>query len=456
MARLTLGALLLCGCSFTFDGSAPDVVLLPGVPSLEGRPEVVQQAGEQLRMMPGADGTQWALLYTTVHLRVWGGARAVRLASPEAEERFADIERVGGRAVYWRQPVEDKAQPTRVVMRRFGDPAERVFELPPGGGSYVTSPEDHALAFAPVPAEGEMPEATLVRTDHPFRRDVLPPFGVAGLSEPGPAFDRSGDHYFGYTSAGQIIAFSTNDQRAAEVGRWFKDPSHVNLIRVDDAGAQLILCGGGGLASVRFDGTGGEIIDASPCKWSFSLEERSAIYFAGGELRMAPVDRSSPPRRLAEWPAGRRVLAMVPGVVAYTDGESTDGYIDGRRFMERGRLVTFSRDRSRVRFLEHAATLQGEGVLMSAPIGGGEAMTLARNVRDYAELDDGRVIAASNQAFTGTHNRVIVIDENARSARTVAESASAFKLIAGTREVLVERVIERADHSTVWVRMPIP
>ncbi len=455
MARLVFGALLLCGCSYTFDGSAPDVVLSGGAPALDGKPEIVLEAGQQLRMMAGADGAQWALIEERAFLRAEGGARAVRLAAPEAEETFAWIERIGGGAVYWRAPGSEADAPTRLVMRRLGAAEDRVFELPPGGGSYVTSPEDHALAFAPVRMKGMSPDATLLRTDLTFRRDVLPPFGIAGLSEPGPAFDRRGDHYFGYTTDGQIVAFSTHDQQVAELGRWLEDPSHANLVRVDDDGAQLVLCGVRGLATLPFDGSPGRMLDGQPCSWSFSIVDGLALYFSSGELRQAALDGSAR-RTLAGWPEGRKVLALTQGAVAYADGDATDGWLGERRFMERGRLVTFSRDRQRVRWLEHAATLQGEGVLMSAPIDGGEPIKLALNVRDYAELDDGRVVAASNQAVTGTHNRVIVINEQTRSAKMVAEGASGFKVIPGAHELLVERVIERPDHSTVWIRMPIP
>jgi hypothetical protein len=68
-------------------------------------------------------------------------------------------------------------------------------------------------------------------------------------------------------------------------------------------------------------------------------------------------------------------------------------------------------------------------------------MRLARNVRQFGELGDGRVLAASNSVPRGTHNRIIVIDEQQKQARWVADSSREFLFVPGSSDLLVKVVI---------------
>lgn len=60
---------------------------------------------------------------------------------------------------------------------------------------------------------------------------------------------------------------------------------------------------------------------------------------------------------------------------------------------------------------------------MMAKLPSGEPRTLAHNVLQYARLPDGRILAISNAAFLGTHNRLIAIDLERWKAQWVLDDA---------------------------------
>ena len=122
--------------------------------------------------------------------------------------------------------------------------------------------------------------------------------------------------------------------------------------------------------------------------------------------------------------------------------------------IERGRRPAWSADRSRLRYLEWAARSDGAGDFHSRQLASSEVLRIARNVRSFAELSDGRVVAVSNSVPRGTHNRVIVVDENLHLARWVADSSRDFLLIPGSSDLIAKVVIGQ----TGWDirRVPIP
>src|SRR5581483_3203224 len=104
--------------------------------------------------------------------------------------------------------------------------------------------------------------------------------------------------------------------------------------------------------------------------------------------------------------------------------------------MERGIYPQFSRDGARIRWIEHAANPFAVGDLYSASVPGGQPGRPPRNVRIFSEYKDGRVLAVANYAYPGTQNRVIVIDEDARVAQWVADSAFSYRQVRGSNDVL--------------------
>jgi hypothetical protein len=139
---------------------------------------------------------------------------------------------------------------------------------------------------------------------------------------------------------------------------------------------------------------------------------------------------------------------------------ASDGWLGERQVMERGSHPAFSRDGRRLRWLEHTADIDGIGELRSVGVSedgvpGDAPLRLALNVVQYEELDDGRVLVADDHATTGPHNRVIVIDEAARTARWVSPAAAGgFIVIPGSGDVLVRQ--PRDDGGEDLVRVPIP
>src|SRR5262249_25643053 len=145
------------------------------------------------------------------------------------------------------------------------------------------------------------------------------------------------------------------------------------------------------------------------------------------ELRTVPRDGSAPPMALAHAEAPLAVdaehVVWTTRPPPPTDGAyqvspayyAGDGWIDDQQGMERGRLPARSADGRHLYFLEHAAPTDGVGELRSYEIATGQVTVLALNVRQFAELDDGRLLAVSNASTVSQWDRVIVIDETQKT-----------------------------------------
>jgi hypothetical protein len=193
-----------------------------------------------------------------------------------------------------------------------------------------------------------------------------------------------------------------------------------------------------------------------------TLHKAEIYYSIGSELRATARDGSGTPRRVLE--SGLRVLAFGPNdeILYSRDPDDRyvlhvgDGWLGDWRFMERGRDA-YLFESGRVRWLEHAARANGSGDLVSSVVSGtvgGAPLHLARNTRQYQELEDGRVLCDANHAFRGTQNRAVVVDEQARVAHWVAAAASDFVRIPGTQDILVDVVTGPSTYDIV--RVPIP
>lgn len=166
-----------------------------------------------------------------------------------------------------------------------------------------------------------------------------------------------------------------------------------------------------------------QIIDREPCRpsdWSGSAQT-NVLYYVGDQLRQAATSGTSPPVVLTNF-LGQQLFALCDdGALAYSldpverYGRGVgDGYIQGRRFMERGRDVRFSPDCHHVYYKENAATLRRLGQLRRfnrrEPDATAAITRLADNVGYYNVLGDGRLIANDNLATVGDHNRISLID----------------------------------------------
>ncbi len=179
-------------------------------------------------------------------------------------------------------------------------------------------------------------------------------------------------------------------------------------------------------------------------------------------MRTVPLDGSAPPTKNVA-PASARVLAVAEAGVAFSldgahafAGQSGDGWVGAWRFMERGRFPAFARAATALRWLEHTADDVDSGDLRVAPALGGPVGHLARNATQFDELDDGRVLAVSNRAWSDdAYSRIIVVDEARGRAEWVAQSVKSYTVLPGQRAVIAIQLSDDTD-VTHYVRFAIP
>ncbi|MDW8282112.1 MAG: hypothetical protein RMK29_10395 [Myxococcales bacterium] len=444
--------LLLGSCSFTFDGSEPDVVLVGEPPDMSRLPRLNRAPVDDAYVVRGHDGAYW-----TAILELGDLLRVRRLSDPPQEEEF----RVKNPIIRWRafffvEPDANPERPTRVTIRAAGEPGPGAqFLMPPGPAQIMTGgPEDVFLYWVTRPTTTHF---DVVRRDGSFRRRIPVPRGVDPTRplDKGGFFDATGRRLLVRDGEGRVTLYSTVDEQDRDLG---VRPRRMVLLPRE----RLLTCGEDGLRVVPLAGGDDLVLDRDACQGnSLWTSGDSVFYTVGDHMRRVPLDGSAPPQVVFEG-GGRQLLLIGPeGELVYSldppgrwAHNASDGWLGDWRFMLRGRHVNFSFDGRRLRWLEHAATLNGAGDLLSAEVPGGEPLRLARNVTRYAELADGRVLAISNAAFWGTQNRIIVIDETTRTAQWVADSASAFLYVPGTRDLLV--FVTTGGHSFDLVRVTIP
>lgn len=241
----------------------------------------------------------------------------------------------------------------------------------------------------------------------------------------------------------------------------------------DDERAQVFGCGFPGLVGRSYDGAVEHVLDARPCnptRTSVWLTPTWIYYTVdeGARVTLARTRRDGTTAPEMVDPNPRRIL----DIVTNNDGverclfssepdelyvnDSSDGWIGSWRFMERGRLPRLTRDGSRVFWLEHAAQGSNAGELLMANVPGGAPVRLAYNATQVDLLADGRVVATANAAFTGVHNRVVILDPERGEQRRLVDAAPRFTLLPNREELLVE-VFANAGSSLLDVyRVPIP
>ncbi|MCS6914198.1 MAG: hypothetical protein RMK29_04570 [Myxococcales bacterium] len=453
-AALLMLAMVLSGCSFLFDGNAPDLPLLGTPPSTAGLPRLNRTAADGARIIRGVDGAPW------VAVREQGNVlRLIRLAEPpQQEELIAQQVHILYRSLYLLDSGLLPEQPTRLRIRAAGQvDKEQEFLLPPGDPLLIVGSTEDVFAFFPRRADAR--SFLIIRRDGSFSRTVPMPQGLDPqnpLAEGVVFFDGPGRYLFVRDGMGRLRAHSTLSEEDIDLGQRPRTLLSLDALRA------LLACGEDGLVRVPMDGGPDTVLDPQPCTpEGLRILGRAVYYLAQGELRTVPVDGSVPPTRAFPAPAQQVLAAGPAGMLVYSTDPprrwasgASDGWLEGWRFMERGRQVSFSRDGTRLRWLEHAATLSGAGDLLSAELPEGVPLRLSRNVRQFVELTDGRLLCVAHHAFRGVHNRIVVIDEKARTARWVADHASGFLLIPGSNDLLA--MLVKDNRGFDLVRLPIP
>lgn len=462
-AVLSLISPLVGACSFTFNAESPEVPLIGDPPPAGRFPRLNRAPAGNLFLLPGADGAPWAVIdETPVRAGVpqIGGPRPqataawrlVRLAPPAAEETL-QATRIGllARSVLLQDPAMDMKGPTRIAIHRPGDTGkDQVLSVPAGRLMFLADAQDLVLAVWVL--DKTTTTYQVFRRDGTYLRTLAVP---PGLDPERPfdrgrlVFDSTADYLFAQDAGGLVVAHGTIKERDVDLGAqprgFLPDPAQPALLACDD----------GGLRRVAADGSGAKELDPAPCEPGLLRLLGDSLLTGGApspraavrEVRQVPL--AGGPARVLLRAALEQVLALdgPDRQVVYSRDPASrydvgvgDGWLGDWRFMERGRSVTFSADGTRLRWLEDAATSEKVGELLSAQLPGGAPLHLAFNVGRYSEVAPGKVLAIANAAYKGTQNRLILIDEAARRARWVVDSARDYTPIPGSNDLLVRTV----------------
>ena len=446
----------LGGCSYTF-GVEPEDVRLVGAPADRSALDRVPLTGyPEPLFTQGADGAVWAVgpYYSDVGPTLTS-ALCVRLEPPISYVEIESLATITPHALY-RLGAPLDLQGTLDLIRLHPERDEQRFPAPRQSLGVLESDDGKVVAL--IGGGG----VELLRLDGSFSRFVSEP----GLTGGGGLLDPGGEWLLTRGKKGEAVLHSTRDSADQPLdARLTSTP----VPAFDDARAQVVFCDDKGLRALSFDGVE-RVLDPQPCSEGKSVGQvllgHGWAYYRSpqGALEGAPLDGAGPPRELAGPDAG--VLALGPGLAAVATagnppwaGQASDGWLDGHRFMERGSHVSFSRDGARLRWLEHAADDDAVGELRSIAVAdlsdGKRSLLLARNVIQYAELDDGRVLAIANRAFEGQQSRLEVIDEEARTARPIVTGCKRFVRVPGDHLVLATLLPEQVDGDDVIVVAPL-
>jgi len=472
-------AAALAGCSFIFDGTAPELPLLGSPPAHSSFERLNRNPAEDEDYVLGRDGATWLSITEKAgpssnvlhNLRV---SRPTVANPPPGEETIPIQGRLYTtyRAFFFVAHDPEGKEPTRITVRAAGEPAPgRVLALPPSRtppALFVGGADDRFVYWVPEPA---------TKTFLVVFLDGLPPVEIqipAGVNPARPSLFWNRDSRKIVLRAAQdrlLVLPVSHDAPAVDLGA---RPGLFALgtrpARLDPEGREreaLLSLGTDGVRWVPFDGSKESVIEPAPCrKEVFTFSRGRTYYLVEDELRAVPFDGSTPPEVVKKGGLERLYgfapeAAPVPRELFYTRDPGTryidgvgDGWLGDWNFMERGRQPQFSRDAKRLRWIEHSANTGRSGDLLVASIPRGEPQKLARNVARYEELADGRILALAHRAFVGVHNRLIVIDEQERAARWLIEGVWTYFHLPGSTDIVVDVFSGPETHDLL--RVPIP
>lgn len=439
---------LMPGCRYAFDSESIDVPL-SGTPTPATRlPRLNEGATRSLSLLQDDDGANWAVMVqaqpdlfpppmesrTTLEL--------VRLSDGYKARVQADLVLIrSDRYVAIEQP-QKAGDPTRLTMARPGGRVLLTTELP-GKLSTLTLSSNDATLLA-VTVEDKTPHLILLRSDGTSRRELALPADVTleHLGQWSLALWPDGEHVLIWDHNALWTVHATRREEARPLRRT-KDPATIDRRR-----GGLLFCGAEGLISVPLGTAQPLTLDPRPCDpMVLRLIDDRILYKQGESLieyraTTGPVQRvaSSVGQILSVGPADELLISRDP-VARYGAGIG-DGWLGDRQLMLRGRRPTWSSDRSRLRWLENAARSDNTGELYTERLaldetGQTERLLLARNVRQWGELPSGKLLVISHAATRGVYNRLLVVDERARTATWLLEGVSEYVRIPGTRDLLV-------------------
>ncbi len=505
MRRLAWLLCLWAGCSITDDNSPPELPLVGSPPSLSSLRKYNNGDFLSSAIVSGRDGAYWlAIQEVKTKLRV------IRLSEPESEfELEGDQFLVRWRAFYtWivGDAPSDPSMPTPAKLRVVSAGSTQralEFDMPLGASTLIVGGADDVFAYSAP--KGRAKTYDLVRLDGRLKRTIVLPNGDESADLNGSFFNNNGQIFFdrgpcvsGCNASADspdptgdlrrvITAHYTDRERDVDLGpqpnRFFLyEPSPPSPLRFLDKNVQrapwmyarrLFTCASDGVKVVPVEPSEhypAHTLDDAPCASNvFSLlrvpqpdgsTRIELFYLVGKQLRRVPIDGSSPPVPVLDYEVERVLGVLSPDMVLYSQDSADrfiygvgDAWIGTWRFADRARLIYLTNDQKHVTYLENAAQSGGIGDLTWAPLDGA-SQRLARNVYQYDELSDDRLLIAGNHAFRGIQNRIAIIDKDRTEVRWVVDSASQYGFIPGSSDLLVD--IVTGPDTTDLVRVPIP
>lgn len=488
------------GCSLTYDSSTPDLPLLGSAPNMAAFTRLNHAPAGASYFVYGRDGNYWLAIQETETDPTWATEncpvgrpclRVIRMTGQPAETTYSACLQsaygcppgygsgwaIAWRAFYLLTDVDPAGKlPTELTILAAGDRSGEKYSFPPGPPLILSAGADNVFVYWPRSADTKSYFA-VHRGAKPTTRMMPVPDGVDPAKPDGAIIAFNGDASILFTRnpKGKVHAWSTiqtDGHCDLDVGM---RPAYTQVLSAScDAGGvhgSLRTMGDDGIRQSTFDGKPDLVLEPDEVTPGFvDYEQRPGAdmtltwygyyYTKLGQLRRVALDGSAPPetilvdglaRLYGIFPDGRLIYTKDPGN-RYIYGVG-DGWLGDWQFMQRGRDAMVSGDALRMRWIEHSAQTSATGDLLSAPIGG-PALRLARNVSQYDELGDGRVLALANRAFPGVQNRIVVVDELTQKSAWVAVASNGYSHIYGSTDLLVDVVTGATGHDLV--RVPVP
>jgi hypothetical protein len=466
--------LTLCsvGCTFDWDHQAPPFPLSGSAPELSSFQKLNGSAPVgAAALVVAPDGVPWAEFCEYWDAGSGNSTRGClklhlsRLADGQAkldEDWAGDQLAVLGGEVLIAHDDMTSMQRT-LTLHRPGDAASAdvSFTVPVGKAHF--SADEAGDVFVYIVEDASSTTFSIYRRDEAYTRTLPLPEGAdptysSSGARPSFRFTTDGSQLVSEAPDGHVIVYATLDGGVVDLGVLSAD-------NVLDSDLGALVCGSNaGLVIVPIDGSAARALGASggdTLTAQISIDGNIVYYTNAAGLWSATLDGSSAPVLIAAGAA--RLLAEQDGQVAYSTNPENqyvngagDGYVGARQLMTRGIGLSFSFDNTRAHFLEDAATLDGEGDLTVIGVASGAPETLALNATEYAELPDGRVLAIEDAVFTGTFNRLVIIDEAAQTKHWVTPSTAAFLLTPDSSEMVVDVVTSSSGYDILRVPTPAP
>ncbi len=485
---LTLG---VAGCqtSWNFDGNAPALPLVGSPPELSTLQKLNSGPVYSSYICYGADGAYWLALQeqaTKLNLQ--------RLSAPAASSEIdGDQFTITWRNFFvWKNgampATASDPQPATLTIVSAAQPmsSAQMITYPNGIGGLSIGGADDVFVYVPPKDFGTTYE--LRRVAQTAARQIPFPGGDSGRALTGSFFSGDGAWFFDRTPCTSGCDTTSADldlsgtERAAVTAHAVDAAIDVSVgllprrvIPYEPAQDAFVFftCSSDGVKVFPFnppnDPLKATVLDATPCASDVFTIARVTIngasvlrlfYMIGKELRYVPLDGSAPAQgalgenvnRVLEIDDLDYIIYSLTSETNYIYGTG-DGWINGWKFMNRGRSIALAGDHSKIHFLEDAAQDGGVGELYSAPLYG-TPVPLERNVYQYDVLFDGRILAAANHAYTGTQNRIVLIDEDKGEAEWVVDQASTYDFIPNSTDILADIVTGASSYD--FVRVPIP